>query len=111
MDIYYEGEKISSHKRLFGKNQHSYHLEDYIPLLEERPRAILDAAPVKQNVPPEILSELRKYAGKQEQVLRILRTYSGTSQSYIKDPVKVRPVDLHQYDILSIGKEVNVLES
>lgn len=31
-----------------------------MPLLEERRQAIPDAAPVKQNVPPEVLEELRK---------------------------------------------------
>lgn len=111
VDIYYEGKKISSHRRLFGKNQHSYHLEDYMPLLEERPRAVLDAAPVKQNVPPEVLAELRANAGKRENTVRILRKYSSSrSQTIINDPVKVRTVDLRQYDILSIGKEVTALE-
>lgn len=111
VDIYYEGEKISSHRRLFGKNQHSYHLEDYMPLLEERPRAVLNAAPVKQNVPPEVLDELRANAGKKNNTIQILRKYSSSpSNPVIKDPVKVRTVDLRQYDILSIGKEVNAVE-
>ena len=111
VDIYYEGKKISTHRRLFGKNQHSYHLEDYMPLLEKRPRAVLDAAPVKQNVPPEVLSELRANAGKRDNTIRILREHSSQKpHSVIKDPVTVQTVDLRQYDILSIGKEVNAVE-
>ena len=82
-----------------------------MPLLEERPRAVLDAAPVKQNVPPEVLDELRANAGKKNNTIQILRKYSSSpSNPVIKDPVKVRTVDLRQYDILSIGKEVNAVE-
>lgn len=111
VDIYFDGKKISSHRRLFGKNQHSYHLEDYMPLLEERPRAIFDAAPVKQNVPPEILSELKAHANKKSNILQMLQTYSSEQTApVIQDPVTVRTVDLRQYDILSIGKEVTGLE-
>lgn len=111
VDIYYEGQKISTHRRLFGKEQTSYHLEDYLPLLEKRPRAVMDAAPVKQNVPPEILAELKANAGKRDNVIRILRNHSEAQKlPVIKDPVTVRTVDLRQYDILSIGKEVKTVE-
>lgn len=69
--IYYKGKKISSHRRLYNKNQHSYHLEDYMPLLEERTREIFDAAPVKQNIPPEILAEFKAHASQKSNVLQI----------------------------------------
>ena len=48
----------------FGANKEScpwrneIKAEDYMPLLEKRPRAITNAAPVKQNIPPEVLQEL-----------------------------------------------------
>ena len=111
VDIYYQGTLISTHKRLMGRNQTSYHLEDYLPLLEQRPRAIYDAAPVKQNIPYEVLQKLKEEQSPKEKVISILRCYSKKlhedDSMNIKDVVVVKPVDLHQYDSLCIGKEVN----
>ena len=110
IEIYYKGLKIATHTRCFGKNQSIYHLEHYMPLLEERKRAILDAAPVKQNVPPEVLKELRKYKGDYSRMIDILHNYIETEKPKISDPVKIIEVDLHQYDLLGLGKEVNTYE-
>ena len=111
VEIYFNGMKISSHMRLFGKHQSSYHLEDYMPLLEKRPRAITNAAPVKQNIPPEVLHELKNNTSDQAQVIDILHHFTrknafSEADVVISDPVKVQDTDLHLYDALSIGKEV-----
>ena len=111
VEIYYKGELISTHTRLVGKNLFSYHLDHYMPLLRHRPRAIFDAAPVKQNIPPEVLEELKSQK-KHDNVINLLERFASEKaevQPVIADPVIVRPVDLHQYDALSIGKEVNQL--
>ena len=107
--IYYKGTLISVHARLMGKNQSSYHLADYMPLLKKRPRAVFDAAPVKQNIPPEVLEQLKSQK-KHDNVINLLEHFAlevGNSSPAISDPVTVQPVDLHQYDALCIGKEVN----
>lgn len=109
VQIFYKGQLIAEHARLFGRGQSSCHLEDYMPLLEVRTRAIADAAPVKQNVPPEILEELKANAGDKQKIVSILQHYthqnsSEQSHPVIKDPVTVRVVDLSQYDALCIGK-------
>lgn len=104
VEIYYKGELISAHERLNGREQASYHLEDYLPLLERRPRSLFDAAPVKQNVPQEVLQMLKDNAAPKEKIINILKYYAN-GQLTIKDPVIVQAVDLHQYDTLSIGKE------
>lgn len=75
VEIYCNGEKISTHNRLFGNNQNSYRLKDYLPLLEIRTRAITDATPVKQNVPPKVLTELKEQAGNKGNVVNILYKY------------------------------------
>lgn len=109
VEIYYRGELISTHTRLIGKNLFSYQLDHYMPLLKQRPRAIFDAAPVKQNIPPEVLEELKSQK-KHDNVISLLERFAcetAEAQPVIADPVIVRPVDLHQYDALSIGKEVN----
>ena len=110
IEVYYEGELIATHKRCFGRNQSIYHLEHYIPLLERRHRAILDAAPVKQNVPPEVLEELRKNSSNYSRMAEILREFVEPKAPRIKDPVKIISVDLSQYDRLGIGREVNKYE-
>ena len=110
IEIYYRGVRISTHNRLMGRNQTSYHLDDYMPLLEKRPRAVFDAAPVKQNIPPEVLEQLRLQKPHGEHVLSVLRHYADRQLTetapVIRDVVTVRSVDLRQYDDLSIGKKV-----
>ena len=72
-----------------------------------RKRAILDAAPVKQNVPPEVLAELRKNSGDYSRMVEILHDFVDShKESDIKDLVKVISVDLSQYDLLGLGREV-----
>jgi|GEM_PF-4150162 len=61
IEIYAHGKLISKHQIVFGQHQSQYHLSHYLPLLEVRGRAILNAAPVKQNVPPEVIDELKQY--------------------------------------------------
>ena len=111
VEIYHGGKLISVHDRLAGRNQSSYHLDDYLPLLEKRPRAVFDAAPVKQNVPPEILERLRLSHSPEESVIRMIRHYAGCKETAsvpeIRDVVTVKKVDLRQYDALGLGKEVN----
>lgn len=105
--VYSQGKLIATHKRCFDKNQSIYHLEHYMPLLEQRNRAILDAAPVKRNVPPEVLDELRKNSSNYSRMVEILQSFvSDKEDSNIKDPVKVISVDLSQYDNLGLGREV-----
>ena len=81
-----------------------------MPLLNMRRRAILDAAPVKQNVPPEVLAELKKNCGDYSRMVEILHDFIEPKTPEIKDPVKIISVDLSQYDQLGLGKEVNNYE-
>lgn len=112
IEIYHKGDLISIHERLMGRNQTSYHLDDYMPLLEKRPRSIFDAAPVKQNIPPEVLEQIREQRPSRDNILGVLRFYadreSMTRAPEIKDVVTVKPVDLRKYDVLCIGKEAAV---
>lgn len=101
IEIYYQGELIAVHDRCFGRHQKIYQLEHYMPLLEQRGRAILDAAPVKQNVPPEVMEELRKLKGDHPAMIALLKDHISSEKSNINDPVKIRSVDLMQYDQLS----------
>ncbi len=112
IEIYHKGDLISVHDRLMGRNQTSYHLDDYMPLLEKRPRAVFDAAPVKQNIPAEVLDQLREQKPSRDHVLGLLHFYAARERLHpapvINDVVTVMPVDLHKYDSLCIGKEAAV---
>lgn len=112
IEIYHKGNLISVHERLMGRNQTSYHLDDYIPLLEKNPRAVFDAAPVKQNIPAEVLDSIRSQNLSGDNVIKFLNFYTNKEAiqqtTEINDVVKVQQVDLHKYDALCVGKEVAV---
>ena len=97
---YCDGERISVHERCFGRHQSRYHLEDYLPLLETRGRAFFNAAPVRQNIPPEILQRWQDEQTDHKTIIAFLKTQSDAAIPVIKDPVRIRPVDLHEYDFL-----------
>ena len=108
VEIYVDGQRIALHERCFGKNRTTYKLEHYLPLLEQRGRAILNAAPVRQNVPEAVMEEL-KAAESHELRMDILRrcTSAGTERTEIQNKVVVQSVDLRLYDALSSGKAVS----
>lgn len=100
IEIYADGRQISMHERCFDKHQSRYHLEDYLPLLEVRGRAILNAAPVRQNIPPEVLQRWKDGHTDHRTILAFLKTQADAGPQIIHDPVRIRKVDLHEYDSL-----------
>jgi transposase len=60
IEAWYKGTCIASHIRPFQKNEHQYIPEHYLDLLEKRPRAINNAAPLKFGVLPPELERFRK---------------------------------------------------
>lgn len=107
VEIYYKRALIAVHTRCYRKHQSIYHLEHYMPLLEERLRAIPDVAPVKQNVLPEVLEELRKNNGNYSRIASILHDFVDRTKPRIQDPVKILSLDLRQYDQLNRREEMN----
>jgi hypothetical protein len=108
VEVYADGKRIAVHARCFGKHQSVYKLGHYLPLLEQRNRAILNAAPVRQNLPEEILEQLKRCEPKER--IRILRQYCESPEpeaAAVTDVVLVQPVDLRRYDALAGGKAVN----
>lgn len=56
--IYHRSTVIAKHNRCYGKRQTIYELAHYLPLLEKRPRSILNAKPVRHALPQDILEWL-----------------------------------------------------
>jgi transposase len=53
--IYYRGQEIAQHSRSYRKGKTRYTLAHYLPLLEQRPRAVRHARPVQEaNLPEDI---------------------------------------------------------
>lgn len=106
IEVFCAGERIAEHERSFGTHQRIYRLEDYLPLLETRGRAFFNAAPVRQNIPPEVLARWKEERTDHKTIISFLKTqYEKTS--VIKDPVRIRPVDLHEYDKLKETAHAN----
>ena len=100
IEIFCDGCKISEHERCFEKHQNRYRLQDYLPLLKIRGRAFFNAAPVRQNIPPEVLMQWQKDHMDHKAIMTLLKTHPEKMPPVIKDPVRIRVVDLHEYDAL-----------
>ena len=100
IDIYADGKRISTHERCYGQHQSLYHIEDYLPLLETRRRAIFNAAPVRQNIPPEVIQEWRDRQTDHATIIEFLKSQAAMDPPEIQDPVHIREVDLREYDAL-----------
>ena len=60
IEAWFGGNIIFTHARPFAKGKHQYIPEHYLPLLEKRPRAMRNAAPLKYGVLPPQLEEFRR---------------------------------------------------
>ncbi|MGB4304352.1 MAG: IS21 family transposase, partial [Syntrophomonadaceae bacterium] len=74
LNIYYRGEKIASHPRCYRKYQTIYQLEHYIPLIEQRPRSVFHAKPVKEaKLPEQIFEYAKKLKNPDKAMVKLLR--------------------------------------
>lgn len=74
INIYYRGEKIASHPRCYKKYQTIYQLEHYIPLIEQRPRSVFHAKPVKEaQLPEQIFAYAKKLKNPDKAMVKLLR--------------------------------------
>ena len=100
IQIFSGGKLIAEHDRCFGQHQSCYRLEHYLPLLEQRSRAFYNAAPVRQNIPPEVLSCWKENRTDHQMIIAFLKEGFPPQVPVIRDPVQIQPVDLRQYDLL-----------
>jgi len=72
--IYYRGEEIASHPRCYQKYKTIYCLEHYLPLIEQRPRSVFHAQPVKAaNLPQEIYDYVGQLPNPDKAMVRLLK--------------------------------------
>jgi len=75
VEVWHKGVLVCTHDRPFVKGEHQYLPLHYLPLLEKRPRAIPNAAPLKYGIlPPELekFRSLNKAKDKYEQLANVL---------------------------------------
>ncbi len=117
VEVYSKGQLIASHERCFKRHTPTYKLEHYLPVLEQRGRALFNAAPVRQNLPPEFLDWLKGHSADHKELMRLLADCAyygwenvwkdktvGLNEPVITDIVAVSPVDLRKYDLLARRK-------
>ena len=73
ISIMYRSNVIASYSRLYGHGQTKYDLSHYIGLLEEKPRAVFNAKPVRENVSKEFLDWGRILPGGNREMVKLLR--------------------------------------
>ncbi len=118
VEIYSEGQLIAKHERCFKRHKSIYKLEHYLPILEQRGRAIFNAAPVRQSLPQEFLDWLQLNASDHKELMQLLwgcvdygwenvwkSKQHVIQSSVIHDIVTIAPINLGQYDSLT-GRNV-----
>ena len=73
IEVYSAGEMVASHQRCFLHQQSIYCLEHYLPLLEQKGRAIFQARPVQDNVPEYFLDWLKTQKLSPKELVKLLR--------------------------------------
>ena len=91
IEAWYQGKLICSHIRPFISGEHQYLPEHYLDLLQSKPRAIPNAAPLKYGVLPPELEKFRKLnrdKDKFEQLANILLLSRHVDATVLLDAVK-----------------------
>jgi transposase len=109
--IYYRDELIASHQRLFGREGFSYNPMHYLKLLERKPGALEQAAPLKDWKLPQVFQKFKsklesrlKRKGKLEfiQTLRLLEIYDVTEiEIAIEEALRLQTVSVDAVKILA----------
>lgn len=70
--ICYNGTELASYTRCYERGQSLYRLEHYLDLIEQRPRSVFNAKPVKATISQKILNAGKRLSGPREMV-KLLR--------------------------------------
>lgn len=97
ISVYYKSSLIAAHERSYLQHEKKYDIKHYIALLEARPRALFNAAPVRQYVPKEILQSFVRQPNGQQLLLAHLKNSNVTKET---SEITVIPTKLDKYDKL-----------
>lgn len=113
VEIWVNGELAATHNRCLGRKQESLDLQHYLPILQQKGRAIRYAKPVLNTVPIEFIDWMESQQLTSKEMVDLLelclaKGYKAVMQHRrpvpdpvsISDKVGVQHVDLGQYDRL-----------
>lgn len=116
LSIWHRGKEICTHTRTFIKGDHQYITDHYLELLSRKPRALLNAAPLKKGVMPEelklFLTKCRA-KDKEEQLLQIMllgRTVGTEELLWAVDKANLTGSPTHQLVCYYLGVVIAATE-
>lgn len=85
--ILYRNSEIARYPRCYKRGQTKYRLEHYIDLIEQRPRSVYNAKPVKSTISAELMEIGKKLSGPREMV-KLLRMYVDFGEDRLMAAIK-----------------------
>lgn len=85
--IYYRGTELARYTRSYERNKTYYRLEHYLDLIEQRPRSVFNAKPVKANISQQILNAGNRLSGPREMV-KLLRLCVEHGQDRVLEAIE-----------------------
>lgn len=85
--ILYRSSEIARYSRCYQRGTTKYQLEHYIDLIEQRPRSVYNAKPVKSNLTEELMEIGRRLSGPREMV-KLLRLYIDVGEERLMTAIK-----------------------
>lgn len=99
VEIYHRGDLLARHERCYAQGKTRYQLEHYLPLLEERPRAVRNARPVREaNLPEEFRNFSLLLEDPDRSMVRLLRLIVDYGQEKVLAAVS-KALELHQISV------------
>lgn len=85
--ILYHNSEIARYPRCYQRGETKYRLEHYIDLIEQRPRSVFNAKPVKSTISAELMEIGKKLSGPREMV-KLLRMYVDFGEDRLLAAIK-----------------------
>lgn len=70
---YHQGEEVAKHQRFYSRGETIFELAHYIPLLEQKPRSVFHAKPVRQTAANELLDWGKMFPGGAKDTVKLLK--------------------------------------
>jgi transposase len=88
VSLWYRGQEIARHPRLYEREGVRYTLEHYLPLLEKKPRAVWNAQPVKAINLPAAFWDFAHKLGSDYEVVKLLKLLSRYGTGALLECIK-----------------------
>jgi hypothetical protein len=106
VEIYHRGELLARHERCYEQHKTKYKLERYIPLLEKRPRAVMNARPVREaNLPEEFRRFSLLLKNPDRSMVQLLRLVVDYGQESVLEAVR-KALAHQQFSVEVVGSYV-----